>query len=462
VSEQEFESYLRLLGRFLKLNTSQREAIREELRDHLEARLDDLVATGMDREQAVIEALDEFGDAASLAHAFDRIGRRRKWIMRSTVGALALTCTILIVSALLPAGSVSPTGPAWSMAGDSTPGAESAMAVTEEPTGVAPRPPERDPNEVTRQKLRERIAAVEFEFAPLGDVIDYLRAQSGVSIDANWRALEVLGIEPANEVTLNVRDVAIETALQLVLENVGGPDAELAYYLLDGMVRITTVDELASHTEIRVYDVHDLVGIRTISAMELDEMTERALDMGMAQFRAQEADKLSSGELDRASDLVRRCLAEAFQDEVRGLMRQQVHMVPEATAQLTELIRMNVEPGTWTPEGSVGSIGAFDGMLVVRHTTKVHESIERLLMMLRETRAARGEDYWVPVAPADAMHRTMTPYGEMMPGGMGGRGGFGGGARTGVGGGFGGAPGTRGGGGLGGMPGDAPASRAAR
>ena len=50
MSEQEFEAYLRLLGRFLRLTETQREAVRTELRDHMEERLRELLERGYSRD----------------------------------------------------------------------------------------------------------------------------------------------------------------------------------------------------------------------------------------------------------------------------------------------------------------------------------------------------------------------------------------------------------------------------
>lgn len=82
MSEREFETYLTLLCRLLRLDAAQREVIARELRDHLEERLAELKARGVDREEAVRSALDEFGDAAGLAAEFSLIARnvRRRWL----------------------------------------------------------------------------------------------------------------------------------------------------------------------------------------------------------------------------------------------------------------------------------------------------------------------------------------------------------------------------------------------
>jgi hypothetical protein len=105
MSEQEFELYLKLLSRCLNLTPGQREQIADELRDHLEERLEELAQVGVPRDKAVIQALDEFGDAAVLAANFTTIARlkRRRFLMRLSLGSVgALTAVLLIAFAFCP------------------------------------------------------------------------------------------------------------------------------------------------------------------------------------------------------------------------------------------------------------------------------------------------------------------------------------------------------------------------
>jgi RND family efflux transporter MFP subunit len=114
MSEQEFELYLKLLSRCLKLTAAQRDQIADELRDHLEQRLEELARAGVPREKAVFQALDEFGDAAVLAGEFATIARlkRRRFLMRLSFGSVAaLAVAILIAFAFWP-GNRAVHGPA--------------------------------------------------------------------------------------------------------------------------------------------------------------------------------------------------------------------------------------------------------------------------------------------------------------------------------------------------------------
>src|SRR6185369_7063618 len=99
MSESEFELYLELLGKFLRLRPGQRVEIADELRDHLEARLEELSRGGLSRAEAVRRALDEFGDAACLADHFSQLARERKkrFLMRCTLGTVSAAALVLIV-----------------------------------------------------------------------------------------------------------------------------------------------------------------------------------------------------------------------------------------------------------------------------------------------------------------------------------------------------------------------------
>src|SRR5262245_52984792 len=100
MSDREFENYLTLLAGLLRLDGKQRTAIAQELRSHLEDRLDELIESGVSRDEAIQQALTEFGDAAGLARQFGAISRKRKqrWLMR--VMTFSIAATLLIAAGL--------------------------------------------------------------------------------------------------------------------------------------------------------------------------------------------------------------------------------------------------------------------------------------------------------------------------------------------------------------------------
>src|SRR6476469_4879048 len=114
MSDREFENYLTLLASLLRLDPQQRGAVADELRSHLEDRLDELMARGVSREDAVKQALAEFGDAAGLAGQFLAIqrNRKRRWFMRVTTFSIAATILVAAGVTIFWPGRNAAPGPA--------------------------------------------------------------------------------------------------------------------------------------------------------------------------------------------------------------------------------------------------------------------------------------------------------------------------------------------------------------
>src|SRR5262245_48679294 len=111
MSDKEFDNYLTLLSRLLKLGAKQRDAIAGELRCHLEDRLEELLARGVPRDEAVRQALEEFGDATGLAAEFVSLSgnRRKRFLMRLMTASVA--AIVLIAAGIFtfwPGGNAGP------------------------------------------------------------------------------------------------------------------------------------------------------------------------------------------------------------------------------------------------------------------------------------------------------------------------------------------------------------------
>ena len=100
MSQQEFELYLKRLSRGLRLTSRQRAQISDEMRDHLEERLEELADAGVPRDQAVLLALDEFGDASVLAGRLTKIARlkRRRFLTRLSLSSVALLVVVFFTA----------------------------------------------------------------------------------------------------------------------------------------------------------------------------------------------------------------------------------------------------------------------------------------------------------------------------------------------------------------------------
>src|SRR6185503_19872463 len=91
------------------------------------------------------------------------------------------------------------------------------------------------------------------------DVIDFLRDVTGANIFVNWRALEAAGIDRNTPVTARLRDVKFSKALQTILSDVGGGTVKLGYTIDEGVITISTDEDLSKNVVTRVYDIRDLI-----------------------------------------------------------------------------------------------------------------------------------------------------------------------------------------------------------
>ena len=207
--------------------------------------------------------------------------------------------------------------------------------------------------------LAKKLKKVEFSGVPLEEVVEYLRDMTGVNIVVKWKALEAAGIKKATPVDLKVKDVPVEKVLRLVLDSVGRERDHLDYdyELEDNIVTISTAEDLSWRTVARVYDVRELI--------------------------------------DWAD--------------------------PKRVESLLDLVRTTIEPDTWRENtGMIGSVRHLNGVLVVTHTSKVHEALVVLLEYLRAAHAkpltsprARAQQTDVKIQMVGSMKQTCMDPGAM-------------------------------------------------
>src|SRR5947209_2488554 len=146
-SEPKFDECLAQVGRALRQRSDQSTDVTDELRDHLEERLAELLERGVPREAAVQTAIDELGDAATLAAEFNTVSRdlRRRWIMRYATASVAAAVLLLLVSAAFwPETRTAPLAPR-ATAQDAAP--------PKEATATVPKISTKEENNVRIEKL---------------------------------------------------------------------------------------------------------------------------------------------------------------------------------------------------------------------------------------------------------------------------------------------------------------------
>ena len=248
MSQQEFDNYLALLTRLLRIAPKQRQLVAEEFRAHMEDRLDELLARGMGRDKAVQMALEEFGDAAGLAAQIATLSwnRKRRWYMKvSAFSVAALAAAVLLAIALWPESQRLPaTATAVAQQPGKTKGKMKAMA------GAQPQP-------TLEEKLARRIDA-DFTDTPLKDILGFLSDSAGVQSYVNARALSDENLSTDTPINISLKQIRVDTILDLALEQVSD---NLAWQERDGVLIISTLTALEGATEVRVYNCRDLLAM---------------------------------------------------------------------------------------------------------------------------------------------------------------------------------------------------------
>lgn len=78
IAESRINAWLSILTQALRLRESERRSICEELHEHIEERVHDLLVSGRGEADAVGQAIAELGDAAELAHRYGKANQQAK------------------------------------------------------------------------------------------------------------------------------------------------------------------------------------------------------------------------------------------------------------------------------------------------------------------------------------------------------------------------------------------------
>jgi hypothetical protein len=390
MSEQEFDLYLKLLARCLDLTGAQREQIADELRDHLEERLGDLADAGVPREQAILQALDEFGDAAVLAARFSTIARlkRRRFLMRLSLGSVvAVSAGLLIALAFWPVNEVVPVQMRVAAQEKSKPALaglkkeKRAPAKFEQPVMPAPLSAAANTSKellsleaepVSKAQMRIEAAMndpVDFTIDPqsLKEAVDFIKTRFQIPILMDDKTLEQAGIDPSTaEVKIAVPGIKLRNMFKLLLEQLPQP---LTYVIEDEVMKITTVEKANEKLLIVVYDCRDL-------------QSDFATAFGQYLVRSQASKAWAPsnpGNKEPTTEKKGSTKTKRVGGDGRGAI-QGCHRGPS----LANFIEDITGPrDNWEKPASITEVG---GLLIARNTSGVHEKIKDVLASIRRVK----------------------------------------------------------------------------
>lgn len=242
---------------------------------------------------------------------------------------------------------------------------------------------ESDSTRVARKKLQAVAPELAFEAKRFEDVIENLRALTGLNIVPNWAALSAAAIEKEAEVNLKLQGVKYEKALQLILNAVGAGETELAYEIDDGVVTVSTKEDLSRNKVTRVYNVQDLI-------ITVPTFRSRFTPYNVPQSQNQQGG-LGGGRFLVGGGQGGQGGGGGQQQGGGGQQGQQEETqqnLGDPLQPLMTLIQQTIDPESWRDAGgNVGAISALQNQVIVTQTTTAHGQLRDLLRQLRQARA---------------------------------------------------------------------------
>lgn len=295
--------------------------------------------------------------------------------------ALVLLAVLLFAAVVLP-DTPKPAGPATASAPAT--GVGSIITLGQSPADEAE-------NKAVRQKLLRRLEKVEIADARLEDVIQAFREQTGLNVYVKWGAFQAVGIDRKTPVNIKLANLTAATALATILEDVGGVNP-LGDVIDQGVVKISTRDDLAKETIIRIYDVSDLIAA---SPLTPDEKAVLTLAMERV-LKERKPDPMTAPRWDGGSlpamppppELLP-SMAEVYQGQAEALASAfQSAMNRQRANDLLEMLRTTIDPSSWRENnGTIGSARLFTSgrsvKLIVVQNRENQRQIEELLDGLR-------------------------------------------------------------------------------
>jgi hypothetical protein len=202
-------------------------------------------------------------------------------------------------------------------------------------------------NRATENVLETKVLTVDLNEQRLGDVLEYLQAESGLTFVLHDSANDN-DLDRETPITLEMANTRLATVLSFLLD-----EYECTWRIEDGVVELISEDAAlqSEFQSVRVFDCGDLL-------QQIHPMTVKRVAGVFG----------GSGSPPRAP-----------------LLEETI----SASQQLTHLITKTVDPASWEENGGEASMVSFRGVLVVRQTSQNLTRISNLLEQLRATGLAR-------------------------------------------------------------------------
>jgi type II secretory pathway component GspD/PulD (secretin)/tetratricopeptide (TPR) repeat protein len=234
-------------------------------------------------------------------------------------------------------------------------------------------------------RINQALAAtripIDFNGHTFEQAVAFLRDVSGVEIYPDWKALELIGIDRTEPITLQLQDVTIEAALQRIMEQLGDDLDRPEFAVQDGMVVIASDEALDKRVITVVYDIRDLL----FEVPYFDNAPQLDLEAALGQVNSTGGGGGGGFGGGGGGGGNAGGGGAIFDEPEAGPPRVSRQ---ELVEHIISIIQENVDPEGWRDlGGNTGSLQELNGNLIITNTPRQHREIEGLLSQLREIRA---------------------------------------------------------------------------
>jgi beta-lactamase regulating signal transducer with metallopeptidase domain len=221
-----------------------------------------------------------------------------------------------------------------------------------------------------RAALDKKVPEINLQEVPLDEAIARLREISGANIFVNWKAIERAGVDRTKTISVRLYNIKFAKALDIILQSASGPErkARLEYTIDEGVITISTPEDLSKNVLTRVYDIRDLIQV----IPNFDD----APDLRLRSSQAATAPALPAPPP----------TLPATRPASRAATRPREVEVQARVDAIIKLIKEIVAPDSWDGESRIGAIKELSGQLVVTQLPENHAALNTLLEQLRAQR----------------------------------------------------------------------------
>lgn len=389
MSNHEFDNYLKLISKLLQLNSSQQQAIGNELRDHLQSRVADMVEEGIPEQEAFGLAIEEFGDAAAMAKNFQFVSqlRKRRWVMRfATLSVAGLFLVAVLTMAMWPSGARFGT-PDMALAQAETK-EESVENIPAGPSSVAVRNAEID------RKL-QTLGNFEYDEISWSEIEDHLETEYEMNILLDQSAIDDT-ITPDEPISIDLRNVPLGHALALMLRK-----KNATYFVNNGVLVIISLDDASDqrHFELKMFDCRELLEKMESAQSSTAWDNSNGLSNSGEQSRGAapilqpiaaavvssedaKSEAETSNSHTKADDQTESAAMTTTTTTTTAAQKSAAPQPPQPADMLVSLVQTMIDSDSWTPSGGAGTARVVSGILIINQTASGCEKVARLMQDL--------------------------------------------------------------------------------